>query len=113
MISGVQPYAVDHAQTRHGVMCAADRGHPCVIMSRALRGVSQDHTAAATKLLIKLLLEGLAQQVKGKRVEAGVGECQDTSNDAADKVNQGSVHLVVRGERITKRVHKKKRNRGV
>lgn len=68
---------------------------------------------AATKVLIELLLEGLAQQVKGKRVEAGVGERQDTSNNAADEVNQGSVHLVVRGERIMKRVYKRKGNRDV
>lgn len=48
---------------------------------------------ATTKLPVELLLESLAQQVKGKGVEAGVGEGQNTSNNAAHKVKQGSVHL--------------------
>lgn len=56
--------------------------------------MSEDRTAAATKLLVELLLEGLAQQVEGKRVDAGVGEGQDTSYNTAHKVNQGGVHLV-------------------
>lgn len=63
-------------------------------MRGALRGVSEDRTTAATKLLVELFLEGLAQQVEGKRVDAGVGEGQDTSCNTAHEVNQGGVHLV-------------------
>lgn len=48
---------------------------------------------ATTKLPVELLLESLAQQVKGKGVEAGVGEGQNTSDNAAHKVKQGGVHL--------------------
>ncbi len=58
---------------------------------------------AATQLLVELLLEGLAQQVEGKWVEAGVCEGQDTSYDAAHKVNQGSVHLAKKNELYSKR----------
>ena len=85
--------AVDDAQTRHRVVCAADGGHACVVVCRALWGVFDEQTAAATQLLLELLLEGLAQQVEGKRVEAGVGESQDTSCYTAHKVNQRGVHL--------------------
>lgn len=56
--------------------------------------MSEDRTTAATELLVELLLEGLAQQVEGKRVDAGVGEGQDTSDNAAHEVDQGGVHLV-------------------
>lgn len=53
----------------------------------------EDQATAAAKLLVELLLEGFAQQVKGEWVEAGVGEGQDTSCNAANKVHQRSVHL--------------------
>lgn len=89
----IQTPAID-AQTSHGVTCAADRGHPWGIMCGALRGASEERVTATTKLLVELLLEGLAQQVKGKGVEAGVGEGQDTSYNTAHEVNQGGVHLV-------------------
>lgn len=75
-------------------MGAAYRRPVCVTVSVALRGASQHHVAAAAQLPVELLLEGVTQEIKGKRVEAGVGEGQDTSDDAAHKVNQGSVHLV-------------------
>lgn len=74
-------------------MCTADGGHTGIIMCQALRGVFKDLTTTTTQLLVKLLLEGLAQQIKGKGVEAGVGEGQDTSYNTAHKVYQGSVHL--------------------
>lgn len=66
-------------------MCAADGRHLClgVIVGGALRGASERHATAATKLLVELLLEGLAQQIKGEGVEAGVSEGQDTRCDAA------------------------------
>lgn len=67
-------------------------------MCGALRGASEERATATTKLLVELLLEGLAQQVKGKGVEAGVGEGQDTSYNTAHKVNQGSVHLAWGGK---------------
>lgn len=60
----------------------------CVTMCGTQWGAFEDHVTATAKLLVELLLEGLAQQVKGKRVEAGVGEGQDTSYDTAHKVNQ-------------------------
>jgi len=89
------PSAVDHAAAPHRLMCAADRRHTRVVMSRALRGASEDHTTAAAQLLVELLLEGVAQEVQGKRVEAGVAEGQEASDDTAHKVNQGNVHLVM------------------
>lgn len=94
-------------------MCAADRCQTRVKMRWALGGAFEYHTTATTKLLIELLLEGLAQQVKGKGVEAGVGESQDTSHDTAHKVNQGSVHLVGGKEGWEKMVHKMERNRSM
>lgn len=89
--------AIDDAQTGHGVVCAADGGHARVVMRRAPWRAFAVHAAAAAQLPRELLLEGLAQQVKGEGVEAGVGEGQDTGDDAAHKVNQGRVHLT--GER--------------
>lgn len=77
-------------------MGAADGGHLCVIMGGALERNLGDHSAATAKLLVELLLKGLAQEPKGKRVDTGVGEHQDSSYNTADKVCQRSVHL--RGE---------------
>lgn len=75
-------------------MVAADRGHVCVILGGALeRNLGDGRTAAAAKLLVELLLEGLAQEPEGKRVDTGVGEHQDSSDNAADEVCQRSVHL--------------------
>lgn len=80
----IQPPAFD-AEAAHGVVCAADGHHlcPCVIVGGAPRGTPEHHATAATKLLVELLLEGLAQQIKGEGVEAGVSEGQDTRYDAA------------------------------
>lgn len=69
-------------------MSAADRGNMCVVMCWALRGAFQEHVTTTAQVLVELFLECFAQQVKSKRVEAGVGEGQDASNDAAHKVNQ-------------------------
>ena len=85
--------AVNHGQTCHGVMRAVDGSHARVIMCRALWGVCEDQTTATTQLLVELLLEGVAQQVKGKGVDAGVGEGQNTSHNTAYKVSQWGVHL--------------------
>lgn len=74
-------------------MGAADRGHLCVIMGGALQSNLGDRTAAGAELLVELLLEGLAQEPKGKGVDTGVDEHQDSSYNAADKVCQRSVHL--------------------
>lgn len=74
-------------------MGAADRGHVCVVMGGALGRNFADGTTATAKLLVELLLEGLTQEPEGKRVDAGVGEHQDSSDNAADKVCQRSVHL--------------------
>lgn len=74
-------------------MRAADRGDTGVVMRGALRRVSEDDVTAAAQLLVELLLEGFTQQVKSKRVEAGVGEGQDASDNAAHEVSQRRVHL--------------------
>ena len=94
--------AIDHAQTGHGVPWAADGRHMCVVTTRALWGAFKDHATATTQLLVELLLESLAQQVKGEGVEAGVGERQDTSYNAAYKVKKGSVHLAGERDRVEK-----------
>lgn len=85
--------AIDHCQICHRVTCAVDWSHACVIMCWALWGVFEHEMTAAAQLLVELLLEGFAQQVKGKRVHAGVGEGQNPSNNAEHKVTQRRVHL--------------------
>lgn len=60
-----------------------------------------DDATATAQVLVELLLEGLAQQIEGKGVQAGVGEGQDTSYNAADEMKQRGVHLV--GEKEIKR----------
>lgn len=87
--------AVDGGQAGHRVACAADGRHACVVVGGALRG------AAAEQLLVELLPEGSAQQVQGERVDAGVGEGQDTSDDAEQEVSQGRVHLQERLQSVT------------
>lgn len=74
-------------------MGAADGGHVCVIMGGALERNLGEGTTATAKLLVELLLEGLAQEPEGKRVDTGVGEHQDSSHNTADKVCHRSVHL--------------------
>lgn len=76
------------------MVCSAERGGTRAAAHRALRGAVADHTTATAKLLVKVLLEGLAQQVKGKRVETRVGEGEDTRHDTAHEMNQRSVHLM-------------------
>lgn len=90
--------AINDGHTRHGVIWAADRSHTCTVMHRALRVFGKD-TAAPTQLLVELLLEGLAQKIEGKGVQAGVGEGQDTSYNAAHEMNQWGVHLAGKTER--------------
>lgn len=75
-------------------MCAVDRGHPTSIIAGARQGLFEDCMTAATEVLVELLLEGFAHQVQCKRVKAGVGEGQDTSDDTAHKMSHGSVHLL-------------------
>lgn len=50
---------------------------------------------AAQELLSEVSAEGFAHQVEGKRVHAGVGEGQNASAHAGDKVSQRGVHLVI------------------
>lgn len=61
-----------------------------------------DDATATAQVLVELLLEGLAQQIEGKGVQAGVGEGQDTSYNAADEMKQRGVHLA--GEKEIKRL---------
>lgn len=75
-------------------MRAADGGHPSGIIGGARQGAFEDCTTAATEVLVELLLKGFAHQVQCKRVEAGIGEGQDTSKDTAQKMKHGSVHLL-------------------
>lgn len=88
----VHALAID-AQTCPGLMGAADGGHVCVIVGGALERNLGDGTTATAELLVELLLEGLAQEPQGKRVDTGVGEHQDSSDNTADKVCQRSIHL--------------------
>lgn len=102
--------AID-AQTRSGLVAAADGGHVRVIAGGALGRNLGDGTtaAAAAKLLVELLLEGLAQEPQGKRVDTGVGEHQDSSDDTADEVCQRSVHLRREGKGAGVRGHQRVR----
>lgn len=77
-------------------MCAADGGHPTSVIGGARQGLFEERTTAAAEVLVELLLEGFAHQVQRKRVKAGVGEGQDTSDDTAHKMSHGSVHLLER-----------------
>lgn len=74
-------------------MVAADGGHVRVILGGALESNLAGSTAATAKLLVELLLEALAEEPEGKRVDTGVGEHQDSSDNTADKVRQRGVHL--------------------
>lgn len=87
-----QPPAVD-AKRSHGVMRAPDGGHPPSMSGGARQGVFDGCTAAATEVLVEPLLEGFAHQVQCERIQAGIGEGQDSSDDAAHKMSHGSVHL--------------------
>lgn len=50
---------------------------------------------AAKQVVVELLSEGLAQQVEGKGVDAGVAERQNSGTNAADQVRHGGVHLFI------------------
>lgn len=80
--------AVDDGRAGRRVACAVVGGAP-------------DEAAAAEQLLVELLPEGSAQQVQGERVDAGVGEGQDTSGDAEQEVRHGRVHLQGRLRSVT------------
>lgn len=86
------------AETCPALVVAVDGGHVRVILGGALERNLGGGTTAAAKLLVELLLEALAQEPEGKRVDARVGEHQDSSNNTADKVCQRSVHLCKEGK---------------
>lgn len=101
--------AID-AQTSSGLVGAADGGHVRAIVGGALgRNLGDGTTAAAAELLVELLLEGLAQEPQGKRVDTGVGEHEDSSDDTADEVCQRSVHLRREGKGAWVRGHQRVR----
>lgn len=89
----IASFSISHAQTGHGVVGAAYRGHASVVMTRTLGAALEDLTTAAAQLLVELLLEAFAQQIQGEGVEAGVGEGEDSGDHAAHEVSQGDVDL--------------------